>query len=40
VEMSTLFYDGPSVSFDKKTDKVIEEITTSHFIEYISEDLA
>lgn len=39
-EMSAIFYDGPSVSFDKKTDKAIEELTTSFFIEYISEDLA
>ena len=38
--MSAFFYDGPGVSFDKKTDEVIEEITTSYLIEYISGDLS
>lgn len=38
--MSAIFYDGPSVSFDKKTDSVIEEMTTSYLIEYISDDLS
>jgi hypothetical protein len=37
--MQAIFYNGPSVSFNKATDEMIEEITTSNFIEYISEDL-
>ena len=40
IEMSAIFYDGPSVSFDKKTDSVIEEMTTNYLIEYISDDLS
>ena len=38
--MSALFYDGPSVSFDKKSDNIIEKITTEYFVEYISQDLS
>ena len=38
--MGAIFYDGPSVSFDKKTDAVIEEITTSFLIEYVSDNLS
>jgi len=34
--MAALFYDGPAMSFDKHTDEKIEEITSQHFIEYIS----
>ena len=35
-EMSSLFYDGPGVSFDKESDNLIEKITTEHFVEYIT----
>ena len=38
--MSALFFDGPASSFDKTTDKAIEDLTTSFFIEYITEDLS
>ena len=38
--MQAIFYDGPSVSFNRATDQMIEEITTSNFIEFISEDLS
>ena len=38
--MAALFYDGPSVSFDRSTDKKIEQVTTEFFIEYISQDLS
>ena len=39
-EMSALFYDGPSVSFDRKSDNVIEKITSEYFVEYITQDLS
>jgi hypothetical protein len=38
--MSALFYDGPTASFEKSTDKAIEELTSSYFIEYITQDLS
>ena len=39
-EMSALFFDGPASSFDKSTDQAIEELTSSYFIEYITQDLS
>ena len=38
--MSALFYDGPAASFDKSTDKAIEDLTSAYFIEFITQDLS
>lgn len=39
-EMSSIFFDGPASPFDKSTDQAIEDLTSSYFIEYITQDLS
>ena len=39
-EISVIFQNSKPTSFDRKTEKQIEDITGNYFIEFIAEDLS
>ena len=40
LEVSLFFFDGVQQKFPKSVDKLIEDLATNHFIEYVQEDLS